>query len=139
MPISSSSREFAIAAFLILAACGAGEENAGDSLFAAEAEARSGAAESGLVHCALADAADFAPDCRIEREETADGLVLTMRHADGGFRRLLVTRDGRGVVAADGAEEAEVSTVSPREIEVAIAGDRYRLPATVRGGAPTEP
>jgi hypothetical protein len=57
--------------------------------------------------------------------------VLTLHNPDGGFHRLLVTKDGRGVVAADGAEPAIVRVVGEREIEVAIGGDRYRLPATV--------
>lgn len=55
-----------------------------------------------------------------------------MRHADGGFRRLLVTHDGRGVVAADGAEAAVVATVADNMIEVTLGNDRIRLPATVR-------
>jgi hypothetical protein len=63
---------------------------------------------------------------------TADGLSLTVRAPNGGFRRLLVTKDGRGVIAADGAVPARVCPVSANRIEVAIAGDRYRLPATVR-------
>ncbi|MBC7985121.1 MAG: hypothetical protein H7X93_00390 [Sphingomonadaceae bacterium] len=121
---------------LLLASCGGpGEEaadNAVDPLLASEAEARARAADNGLAYCALAGASRFAPDCTLEQVESPNGLVLTIRHPDGGFRRLLVTRDGRGVIAADGAEEAVVSTVSEREIEVALAGDRYRLPATVR-------
>ena len=64
--------------------------------------------------------------------QTGSGLMLTVRHADDGrFHRLLVTRDGRGVVAADGAERAVVA-IAGDGIEVVIGGDRYRLPATVR-------
>ena len=58
--------------------------------------------------------------------------VLTIRHPDGGFRRLRITADGRGVIAADGAEPARVSVIGPADIEVAVGGDRYRLPATVK-------
>ena len=82
------------------------------------------------VPCARGDA-PLARTCTVERERRDDGLVLTVRHGDGGFRRLLVTRDGRGVVAADGAEPARVTIVDPRTIEVALGDDRYRLPATV--------
>lgn len=96
-----------------------------------EAEATSRAAESGLVPCALAGARDFGVDCTLERSRGEAGLILTIRHPDGGFRRLLVTDDGRGVVAADGAEQARVSLRGEREIEVVLGGDRYRLPATV--------
>ena len=53
----------------------------------------------------------------------------------GGFRRLQVATDGRGVIAADGADVASVKVVSPGSIEVAVGDDRYRLPATVKGQA----
>ncbi|PSJ39954.1 hypothetical protein C7I55_12205 [Sphingomonas deserti] len=84
------------------------------------------------MDCAVAGAETFAPDCSVERRMTSDGLALTVRGPDGGFHRLLVTRDGRGVVAADGAVPAQVTPVAANRIEVAIAGDRYRLPATVK-------
>lgn len=67
----------------------------------------------------------------LEQAETARGLILTVRHANGGFRRLLVTKDGRGVVSADGAAPAKVAITGPNMIDVAIEGDRYRLPATI--------
>ena len=69
--------------------------------------------------------------CTVDRMAGAGGLVLTVRHPDGAFRRLLVTKDGRGVIAADGAERAVVTIVAPDTIDVVIGGDRYRLPATV--------
>jgi len=46
---------------------------------------------------------------------------------------LLVTQDGRGVIAADGAEAAKVTITGADGIEVALGGNRYRLPATVKG------
>jgi uncharacterized membrane protein len=70
--------------------------------------------------------------CTIERQTTKKGLTLTVRHPDGAFRRLAVATDGRGVVAADGAEPARVAVIDAATIEVAIGGDHYRLPATVR-------
>ena len=39
------------------------------------------------------------------------------------------------MVAADGADPAIVSLVSDDLIEVSLAGDRYRLPATIKGAA----
>ena len=84
------------------------------------------------VECALAGAEAFEAACTLERNVGPDGLTLTIRGPSGSFRRLLVTKDGRGVVSADGAEPAAVSPVAGNRIEVAIAGDRYRLPATVR-------
>jgi hypothetical protein len=82
------------------------------------------------IACQPSGAADFVI-CAIDRSKEAQGMVLTLHNPDGGFHRLLVTKDGRGVVAADGAEPAIVRVVGEREIEVAIGGDRYRLPATV--------
>ena len=59
-------------------------------------------------------------------------MLLTVRHPDGGFRRLQVVKDGRGLIAADGADVATVTPLGPREVEVLLSGDRYRLPATVK-------
>ena len=84
------------------------------------------------VECALAGAAGFERVCEVERTSGPDGLVLTLRGPTGSFRRLLVTRDGRGVVAADGAEPAQVTVLDKGRIEVAVGGDRFRLPATVK-------
>ena len=78
----------------------------------------------------------FARDCTVERTESAEGLILTVRRPDNGFHRLLVVKDGRGVIAADGAESAKVSVIGDGRIEVAIGGDRYRLSATVKAQAP---
>ncbi len=89
----------------------------------------------GRIECAPEGAAQFAYVCAIDRVQSQDGLFLTLRQPDGGFRRLLVTTDGRGVVAADGAEPAVVMPLPPNRIEVAIGGARYRLPATVRGAS----
>lgn len=83
------------------------------------------------IDCAIGGAAAFARDCIAERA----GNALIVHHPDGGFRRLLITADGRGVAAADGAQPARVTIVDGETIDVAIAGDRYRLPATVGGRA----
>ncbi|MDB5678907.1 hypothetical protein [Sphingomonas bacterium] len=87
------------------------------------------------IECAISGAAAFARDCTVERTETAEGLILTVRHSDNGFHRLLVVKDGRGVIAADGAEVARVAVLGDGRIEVAIGNDRYRLPATVKAKA----
>jgi hypothetical protein len=102
----------------------------------AEAENAQTAREQaeGRIPCALGGSDSFGTDCTVDRTTTQDGLFLTVRHPDGGFHRLIVTRDGRGVIAADGAQPAKVTIVAPDAIEVAIADARYRLPATVRGG-----
>lgn len=85
-----------------------------------------------IVDCQPAGAPEFAPVCPVERTLTDAGLVLTIRHPDGSFRRLLVTSDGRGVAAADGAEPAVVSVAGENVIDVALAGNHYRLPATIK-------
>lgn len=87
---------------------------------------------AGKIECAPPGAEAFGYVCTIDMTRSQDGLFLTLRHPDGGFRRLLVTRDGRGVIAADGAEQTMVATIAPDMIEVAIGSARYRLPATVR-------
>ena len=87
--------------------------------------------DDGRIECRIGNDDQFQRYCSVERERTEQGLLLTVRKPDGGFRRLIATRDGRGVVAADGAEEAEVTIVGENLIEVAIAGDHFRLPARV--------
>lgn len=93
-------------------------------------------AESGKdaerIDCAIAGASDYTRVCTIDRVAGPDGLILTIRHPDGGFRRLKVTTDGHGVVAADGSAAATVAVAGDRQIEVTVGKDRYRLPATVK-------
>lgn len=117
---------------LALAACG---EQRTDHTTLAKVEAAQRAAQddSGNIVCAPAGSRDFARTCTIDRVQSDAGLVLTVRHPSGAFHRLLVTRDGRGVIAADGAEKAVVTVIGTGEIEVVLGGDRYRLPATVKG------
>jgi hypothetical protein len=111
--------------FLLLAACGGSDEQETVSATAeAPAEDR--------IECALGGSNTFANDCAVERS-AADARTLTIRHPDGGFRRLVVTDDGRGVEAADGAAPATVQLIADKRIEVTVDGDRYRLPATVKG------
>ena len=104
---------------LLLAACQPAEQKA------ATVE------EDGRIDCRIANDNQFQRFCSVERQRSDQGTILTVRKPDGGFRRLLATRDGRGVVAADGAESAEVTIIAENMIEVAIAGDRFRLPAHV--------
>lgn len=100
-----------------------------------EAAQRKEAEDDGRVICARNGSSDFARTCTLDRSTASAGLILTVRHPDGAFHRLLATRDGRGIVAADGAERALVKIIGPDMIEVSLGGDRYRLPATVKAGA----
>lgn len=115
---------------LALAAC----EKQTDTQVLANVEAQQGdqANEEGRVNCATGGSGEFKRVCDVDREESPRGLLLTLRNPDGGFHRVLVTDDGRGVIAADGAEKAQVTIVRKDEIEVALGGDSYRLPATVK-------
>ena len=118
----------------LLAACG---EQKTDHATLAKYEAQQNATleDDGRLMCAQGQGA-LTRACTIDRELGDQGLVLTLRHPDGAFHRLLVTRDGRGVIAADGAETAKVSVLAGNEIEVALGGNRYRLPATVKSSKP---
>lgn len=133
-----SMRISSLAALILLAACGKTETNK-QVLAQAEANQSASATDDGALNCAVAGAKEFARTCILDREKTPRGLLLTARHPDGGFRRLLVTKDGRGVIAADGAEPAQVTIVDGGEIEVAVGEDHYRVPATVREGAAPAP
>jgi len=117
--------KFALLALLSLAACGDRQASSDPSGAAASAGAEK-------IDCAVDGAAGFERSCVVERSTGSDGLVLTVRHPSGGFRRLQVTRDGRGIIPADGAESAVVRILDPAHIEVAIGSDRYRLPATIK-------
>lgn len=106
---------------LTLAGCGGADPDRGAAT-----------ADAARVPCGRAGETRLAENCTVERTATPAGLVLTLRRADGGFRRLLVTQDGRGVIAADGAERAGVTPIGSDQIAVALGDDRYQLPATVR-------
>ena len=111
------------AGILVLAGCGdAGPPNQA----AAEAD-------DGRIECRIGSATQFERFCTLEYRDEAAGRTLVVRKPDGGFRRLRLTGDGRGVEAADGAEPAQVTIIADDRIEVAIGGDTFRLPATVRG------
>lgn len=113
---------------LMLAACG---ETPGDP---AALNQFAGSDGHGTIPCAKGGTSPSAGRCVVERNEGPNGTVLTVRHPDGAFRRLLVTKDGRGVATADGAEPAKVRIVGADRIEVSVADDRYELPATIKGG-----
>jgi hypothetical protein len=86
------------------------------------------------IECAIGGGA-WQRNCTLEYVERRDGLTLVVRNPQGGFRRLLVPRDGTGAIAADGAEPATVTVIGDGRAEVSVGRDRYRLPATI-GPAP---
>lgn len=115
---------FSAAALLWLAACGDPGSATDEALDVAGETAE-------RIPCAVEGDSSFEPVCTVERMTGDEGLVLTIRHPGGGFRRFLVTHDGGGVITADGAATAAVSVIDGDRIEVTVDGDRYRLPATV--------
>lgn len=116
---------------LALAGCDSKVATKADAVAIKRGEEARAAAE-GRIPCALDGGTDFSTVCTIDRDQTQDGLILTIRHPDGGFHRLRVATDGRGVIAADGAVEAKVAVIDKDAIEVGIENARYRLPATIR-------
>lgn len=121
----------AILPMTLLAACSQQPADPG-ALSNAIDNAQATAGGDERIECAANGASTFTRDCTVERTDSAEGLILTVRRPDNGFHRLLVVKDGRGVIAADGAETAKVTVIGDGRIEVAIGGDRYRLPATVK-------
>ncbi|MGL3820997.1 hypothetical protein [Sphingopyxis sp. R3-92] len=127
----TGARGAVLLALLSLAGCG--EAQKPDTPVAADAKSASAAASDGRIACALEGAKAYDRSCTIEEMAGADGDVLIVGRRDIGYRRLLIATDGRGLVSADGAEPAKVAIVGDGLIEVAIAGDRYRLPANTGG------
>lgn len=119
-----------VGAGLLLAACSTEPDN--EKLAEVEAQQVRDAADAGRIFCALNGEQNFQLNCTLDRIASAEGPVLMLGRADAGYRRFRITTDGRGVVTADGADEARVSLMDNGLIEVAVAQDRYRLPATVR-------
>jgi hypothetical protein len=74
------------------------------------------------IACAIGGG-EFERACTLER---SGAQALTIRHPDGGFRRIGI--ENGNPIAADGAERASVHR-SGNMVEVAIGRDRYRLPA----------
>ncbi|HTU10570.1 MAG TPA: hypothetical protein VMG08_06680 [Allosphingosinicella sp.] len=120
-------RTISLATLALLAACGgpadppASPTNGAAAPPAGEPDNR--------IECRPAGAAAFARACTVESVENREGRVLTIRKADGGFRRLLIDRQG-SIVAADGAEQATLTRTDETgaaPVEIEIGGDRFLL------------
>ncbi|MGB3166921.1 MAG: hypothetical protein WBA68_09120 [Alteraurantiacibacter sp.] len=96
---------------LLLAACSQGAD----------------APEGASIECALGGAASFAPECTMQRADAEGSKLLVVRHPDGGFRRFELGVPGKGIVTADGVEQASVQR-GEGVVEVTVGADRYRLP-----------
>lgn len=112
-----------LAPFALLAACGSA---APSNLQGNGAAAPPPGQPDNRIECRPAGAASFARACTLDSAPTARGNVLTIRKADGGFRRLLETNDGH-FLAADGAQQAHATRLRDGRMEVEIGGDRFRI------------
>jgi hypothetical protein len=88
---------------------------------------------SRIVACTAPDDARDHP-CTLEVEDRAGTLFLTLRHPDGGFRRLVWPKGGT-LAAADGAEGLTTVPIQGGGVDVAIGGWHYRIERT-GGGLP---
>jgi hypothetical protein len=121
---------FGVAALSALSACASEPDN--EELAQVEAAQVRDAAASGRVFCAIAGADAFRLDCTMDRVASVAGTELVLGRADAGYRRFRLV-NGVGLVTADGAEPAVVTIIDNGMIEVAVANDRYRLPANTTG------
>jgi hypothetical protein len=103
---------------LLLAGCGSSAERQPD-------QGTRAIAEPGF-QCAVDGASVYGTGCTIERTASPGGAILTLRSPTGSFRRLRV--DSGSVAAADGAEPARLTGGDTARVEIAIGGDRYRIP-----------
>ncbi len=100
----------------------------------------SGLVDSGMtedeareIPCALDGESGFDTTCTRTLVPGEEGNQLILEGPDGSFRRFTILTDGRGLEATDGAQEPVIRILDNASIEVAIGGDRYRLPAKLRG------
>ena len=88
------------------------------------------------IDCATGGSDKFLPECYVEDSRVGERRFLTVRSKSGAFRRFEMVDDGRGVVAADGADEAVAKWSAEGVLEVAVGKDRYRFPARMKSDGP---
>ncbi|MBK6801773.1 MAG: hypothetical protein IPG83_09905 [Novosphingobium sp.] len=107
---------------LALAACG-------DAGTAAQGESEGGSKSAfKTLPCALGEAKDFAPVCKVEEQSVEGQTIWIVWHPDGGFRRFQMIDNGTRIATADGADEVGM-TRDGAEFIVQAGPDRYRFPA----------
>ena len=111
-------RTSSLAALLALVACGKQPDSPRNLQQTAPAVTQADPVEH--IACARGTGR-FVPDCTLEREATRAGEVWTIRHPDGGFRRLIVKGDE--IETADGAE-----LLRGAGREMTVGNEHYRLP-----------
>lgn len=83
------------------------------------------------IACAVSGAQEFSEVCAVDRVQADGTMILIVRHPDGAFRRFEVVKDGRGLIAADGAEPAKTE-IAGDKLSVSIADHRYLFPAKIQ-------
>ena len=122
----AAMRELLLAPLVLLVACGSAETL---NLQGNGAAAPRAGEPDNRIDCRPAGAAAFERACTVDSADSREGRILTIRKADGGFRRLLIDRQGN-IFAADGAEQVTLTRTDARDtapVEVEIGGDRFRL------------
>jgi hypothetical protein len=112
-----STRISSFALPLLLAGCGNG---------AVQPQAGEGAER---IDCAIGRGAQYGPDCLVEREQREGEALLVVRQPGGGYRRFVMPSGGGAIDAADGAD-AVTSRMHGGYLEVSVAQERYRFPAS---------
>tara|TARA_R100000049_G_C1933360_1_gene77204 strand:- start:597 stop:1013 length:417 start_codon:yes stop_codon:yes gene_type:complete len=113
------------------AAAGGGGDTGTGNPDPAPTSSPTGSSTATSIACAPDGAQSFAATCSVERVEVEGKILLTVFHPDGGFRRFEQLPDGSGLAAVAGAD-AVTQTLSGDILEVSLAGNRYRFPATPR-------
>ena len=85
---------------LLLLTGGCSSQPDNSEMAASESRQAREAANAGRIDCALENAAHFDRTCTVEQMTSGDRTLLVVGRADAGYRRLLITNDGRGVVSA---------------------------------------
>ena len=94
-----------------------------------EGAAAQAAAGTTMIDCSLNGASGYGRDCSMERVEENGESFIVVRHPDGAFRRFQLGVPDRGLITADGAQQAEV-TDRGGYVEVRVGSDRYHLPVS---------
>src|SRR3546814_19922762 len=113
-------RTFSVAALtLVLSACGSpGEQEEMADI-------------DGKLYCAVDGANELTQSCTLERIDGPEGHVLALHHPGGGFRRFRIVSDGRGVIPADGAEQAQLTLAGDHIVDVPCGHDPLHPPANL--------
>lgn len=88
-----------------------------------------------MVWCALGGAKQFTQNCAVERAVVDGTQTFVVRHPDGAFHRLEVSKDGQQLLAADGADVTQSARKQDR-FEVILGDARYVIPVQGPANAP---